>query len=444
MSRRTTNDARRRVTIAPAAGAARTVRPQPERESRPPWPRAGDDDPWLVGLGTARPAARLASAIALDRERAQLPDDASPRDRRRIAAIHRRSGVDERAAVIADPREVARFLERAPDAPAPSTAERMRVYERHATDLAAAAARRALADAGTDASAITHLVTVSCTGFAAPGVDLALLRALALDGVRERVHVGFMGCHGAINALRTARHLCRSERHATVLVVCCELCSLHHGPAGDRGRAVANALFADGAAAAVVAGTHAARGGRGPTAAGDPGGGAAAAPDPVDGPGGVPPAFAGGLRLRGGRGDVLPDTAHAMSWRIGDHGFEMHLDAAVPDLVGGALPAWTASLLAPHDLRASDVAAWAIHPGGPRLLDAARAALDLDEAAIAPSRAVLRGCGNMSSPTVLFVLDRLRRERPGGLDGPVAMLAFGPGLAAEGLVLEAVADAGLR
>jgi predicted naringenin-chalcone synthase len=269
-------------------------------------------------------------------------------------------------------------------------------YEAEALPLAERAARAALDASGVRAGDITHLVTVSCTGFAAPGFDIGLMKRLGLPATAERTHVGFMGCHGGLNGLRAAAAYTGSDPSARVLLCCVELCSLHFHYVWDPKRLVANALFADGASALV----------------------------------GVPETAApAGAWVRRASGSCLfPDSESAMTWNIGDHGFDMTLSSRVPNLLRAGLRPWLEGWLARHGLRVEDVATWAVHPGGPRVLTDIEAALGLPEGTTAVSREVLSECGNMSSATVLFVLQRLLRR---GAPAPCVALGFGPGLVAE-------------
>jgi predicted naringenin-chalcone synthase len=278
----------------------------------------------------------------------------------------------------------------------PSTAARMAAFADHAAPLALAAVRDALVDAAMEASRITHLITVCCTGFQAPGVDLALIEQLDLDAGVQRTHVGFMGCHGALNGLRVAQAFVEADADAVVLLCSVELCSLHLYYGWDPEKVVANALFADGAAALVATAR--------PT---DPG---------------------PGLHLLATGSTVIPHTANLMHWQIGDHGFEMGLSSRVPEAVAAQLSPWLEHWLHRSRLRLADIANWAVHPGGPRILQACAAALQLEPHQIAASQAVLQEHGNMSSATILFILDRLRRA---AVPGPCLALAFGPGLCAE-------------
>ena len=214
----------------------------------------------------------------------------------------------------------------------------MRRYEAEAGNLAVEASREALDDSGVSADRITHIVTVTCSGFFAPGLDVALIKRLGLRPGVERTQVGFMGCHGAINGMRVARAIVGADRSACVLLCCAELCSLHHQYDLDPSTIIANALFADGAAAHVGV-------------AGD------SRPDAP-------------YRVVATGSTLIDDSEDVMSWRIGDHGFAMTLSAKVPKLIVRHLRPWLDGWLASHGLRVETVPAWAVHPGGPRILTA--------------------------------------------------------------------------
>ena len=283
----------------------------------------------------------------------------------------------------------------------PTTAQRMHVYRAEAGPLATAAAAAALRQADLSPEALTHLVTVSCTGFHAPGFDQELLHALGLSAEIQRTHIGFMGCHGALNGLRVARAFTDADPDARVLVCAVELCSLHYHYGWDPGKVVANAIFADGAAAVI-------------------GSSPATAPKNT-------------WRLVASGSCVFPGTSAAMSWTIGDHGFEMTLSKQVPGLIQTHLRPWLIDWLERQEMRLSDIRSWAIHPGGPRILGAVEEALDLRPQQTAAARAVFAEYGNMSSPTVLFILERMRRENA---PRPCLALGFGPGLAVEAALFE--------
>ena len=275
----------------------------------------------------------------------------------------------------------------------PGTALRNAEYIRQAPGLSAEAARVALTEAGVAASDITHVVTASCTGCFAPGPDFRLVRDLGLADSTERYHLGFLGCAAAFPALRMAARIGAAQPRATVLVVCTELCSLHIRASSAPDQIVAASVFADGAAAAIVAG------------------------EPGDRP---------GLDLDRFATAITEDGEAEMAWTIGDDGFEMTLTGEVPRIIGREIAGAVASFL---DGAAPD--AWAVHPGGRSILDRVESGLALGPETLAPSRAVLREYGNMSSATVLFILRSLLHDETLAGGRTVAGLAFGPGLTVE-------------
>jgi predicted naringenin-chalcone synthase len=297
----------------------------------------------------------------------------------------------------------------------PATGARNDAYVARSKPLLVDAGRRALeAASGIAAADVTHVVTVSCTGFFAPGPDYVLVRELGLAPSTQRYHLGFMGCYGAFPALKMAEQFCRADPQAVVLVVCVELCSLHLHVDDDSDSIIANSVFADGAAAAVVTG-DAVRG----TATGD------RTPAPT-------------LRLDSFATALVPDGEGDMAWTVGDRGFDMTLSSYVPRIVERSIGEALDPLLA-HDPELSrslprEVARWAVHPGGRSILDRVQTALSLSDDQLDASRSVLRDFGNMSSATVLFVLKRLL-ETPGETPERVAAVAFGPGLTVESALL---------
>ena len=298
-----------------------------------------------------------------------------------------RSGIEHRWSVLAE--EDARLDEGVGfyGGDAPSTAARMAIYAREAPELAlkAVAGLPHLGDP-------THIVVASCTGFVAPGIDQIIGRRLGLGDDVERVLVGFMGCYAAVTALRTARHIVRSEPGARVLVVTVELSSLHHQDEVAIEPLLMGAQFGDGAAAAIVTEGEA------------------------------------GLDLGEGISAALEDSEELITWRIGDTGFHMRLSGEVPGRIATALadPAVQARITGGRV--PEEIAAWAVHAGGRSILDAVEKGLHLAPTALDDSREVLRMCGNMSSSTLMFALKRIMRGQP---ESGVA-LAFGPGLAMEG------------
>ncbi|HEY1095359.1 MAG TPA: 3-oxoacyl-[acyl-carrier-protein] synthase III C-terminal domain-containing protein [Glycomyces sp.] len=280
-----------------------------------------------------------------------------------------------------------------------STAERMRRYSEIAPPLGLEAVRNALEDAGTDPDEIGLLAVATCTGYRTPGLDIEIARQLPLPADTRRLLIGHTGCHAALPALATvADYVAAHDRPAALL--CLELTSLHLQPATiDPEQMVSHALFADAAAAVVLR-----------------------------------PETAAGLRVIDV--DARTDTArrHQMTWDVTDLGFRMGLSPEVPDALAEHVGPLVKDLLGRHGHDVQDVAAWAVHPGGPRILDAIEDGLGLDPSALATSRKVLAEHGNCSSATVLLVLQEILAAGPP--PGPVVALAFGPGLTLYGALLE--------
>jgi alpha-pyrone synthase len=354
----------------------------------------------LFGLGTAVPAGQLNQIEAL--ACAKRLGGARFETANWLQAVYQRSEIDTRSQVLGRPL-VEDLLNKTEscDSPfhcfnelGPSTAQRMAIYAEQAPALAVSAAQQALDESRFEPESITHLVTVSCTGFLAPGVDRALITELNLQNTVERVNVGFMGCHGAINGLRVVNAICGANKQARVLLVAVELCSLHYYYGNSPDKIVANALFADGAAALV----------------------------------GMRDPAAERWKLGSTGSCLIPGTAELMSWSVGDQGFEMTLARTIPGVIREQLRPWLSSWLEQHGVPLNRIKSWAIHPGGPRILEAVAEGLELLPEALAPSREVFRQYGNMSSPTVLFILQKLQERR---LPRPCVMLGFGPGLTAE-------------
>lgn len=350
--------------------------------------------PRIAAIGTANPTHDIHAAF-IGWAGEQLEDR---RERAIFDRMASRSGIGHRWSVLpptaqgGSPVEPGGYY--AVD-PLPRTSSRMLLYGQYAPDLAV----NAIKALNTDLSTITHLVVASCTGFVAPGVDQIIMDRLELSGSVERLLVGFMGCYAGVTALRTAGHIVRSQPKARVLVVTVELSTLHLQPVAALEPLLAMLHFGDGAAAALI------------TADGE------------------------GLGIGEAIVTTLPNTQDLIQWHIGDTGFAMHLSGAVPGRIEAALkdPAMRSVLTGDQPIDA-----WAVHAGGRTILDAVEAGLELPPEALMASRQVLADYGNMSSATLLFALKNILPTKP---KRGVA-LAFGPGLAAEGLRLHWVGDAG--
>jgi len=302
-----------------------------------------------------------------------------------FARMEARGGIDHRFSILSGEDAAMDFGSFYMSGKSPSTSQRMHRYAEAAPELALKAISALPATDG-----VTHLVIASCTGFMAPGLDQVIARRLGLAADVERVSIGFMGCYAGITLLRTAAHIVRSQPEARVLAVSVELCTLHLQETDDLESLLAMGQFADGAAAALVS------------------------------------AEGEGLGLGEGLSAALEESGDLITWTVGDTGFAMHLSGAVPGRLAEALddPQLQATIMGDDPPQA-----WAVHPGGRSVLDAAERGLKLPADALNASRGVLSEFGNMSSATVIFVIERLMRERPAN----GIALAFGPGLAMEGL-----------
>ncbi|MET0725324.1 MAG: type III polyketide synthase [Leifsonia sp.] len=286
----------------------------------------------------------------------------------------------------------------------PGTKVRNELYIEQATMLYVEAGRRILeAMPGVEAADVTHVITVSCTGFYAPGPDYMLVRELGLAPDAQRYHLGFMGCYATMPALRLAKQLVEADPAAIVLVVSAELCTLHLRSSNDPDTIVASSLFADGAGGGIVS---------------------------------TRPPEPGEIALELDRFEtvITPVGEADMAWKIGDNGFEMILSSYVPHIIDDYIEGAIAPLLEPEPALsaspASAIAHWAIHPGGRSILDRVEAKLELSEAQLVPARETLRDFGNMSSATITFVLDNILSGAVTSGDRVLAM-AFGPGLTVE-------------
>jgi predicted naringenin-chalcone synthase len=276
----------------------------------------------------------------------------------------------------------------------PSTAERMKMFERFAPALAATALNRLALTEG-ERDRIRHVIVTCCTGMYAPGLDFAIMDHLGLSPSVERTMIGFMGCYAAINGLKQARHIVRSEPGESVLLVDLELCTLHLHETQDLGEVLSFLIFGDGCAASLISS------------------------DPV------------GLEMDDFRAIQIQDSRDLITWRIGDLGFDMMLSGRVPREIAKALHEEAGSF---SNGRAVDL--WAVHPGGRSVLDAVEDGLGLCPEALCASRRVLARFGNMSSATVMFVLRELMRTARRGQAG--CAMSFGPGLTAETMRFHAV------
>lgn len=361
---------------------------------------------FIRSIGTALPAFATEQAKIADYmvDRFNL----SSAEENQLRILYRASGIGQRYSVLEDFNKNVNDVGFFKGAALPSSKRRMELYQEHALPLASTAAKEAIKDAGIPENAITHLIAVSCTGMYAPGLDIELIEALGLYTSTQRISINFMGCYAAFNAMKTAATILAAEPKANVLIVCVELCSIHLQHNKDEDNLIANAIFGDGAAAMVLNGT----------------------------------AGKKALAIEHFYSDLALSGKSEMGWFIGDHGFEMKLSAKVPDIIKGGIAELTKKLLTKVQLTASDIDFFAIHPGGKRILEVIEEELSISKAQNASAREVLQQYGNMSSPTILFVLKTIF-EKLTTMDNQKRILsfAFGPGLTLESAVFKAYIDA---
>jgi predicted naringenin-chalcone synthase len=353
---------------------------------------------YLHSIATVVPDTVYSQAEAGERMKKQYASDR--RLERLVHRIYSQSGIEKRYSVVKD------FVLGAPEGPfyepenhtlkLPSTKVRNDIYTEEAKKLFVCAAQKVLRASTFEAKDISHVVTVSCTGFFAPGPDYYIVKELGLPPSTHRYHVGFMGCFAAFPALKMAQAFCEADPNAVVLVISLELCSLHLQRSVDIDTIVAASVFADGGAAVIVS-------------AKEPQGSA--------------------LRADTFATTITPTGEEDMAWTIGDTGFDIVLSTYVPDILESNIQSVVQPLLEQASLTKSDVRHWAVHPGGRAILDKVRNGLDLDEAQLSIPRAVLRDYGNMSSATILFVLKDMLREAKN--NEKIYAMAFGPGLTVE-------------
>lgn len=339
------------------------------------------------------------------RDRMKEIVDGGEKDRRIIHYLYARSGIETRHSVVADFHEKSKkTLFFNGQGSNPGTASRNDTYILKGRELFVKVAQKLIDGSDFEAGDITHLITISCTGFYAPGPDFDIQQALCLNPGLERYHLGFMGCYAAIPGLKLADQICRANPEANVMVVSAELCTIHFQAVPVMDDLLSASVFADGAAGAIVSNRT---------------------PENRS------------FRIDGFESQILSQGKNDMAWSIGDQGFNMVLSSYIPDLLGEGLEQFLDRLLTKLDIRREEIGYWGIHPGGRAILDKSEQVLHLDPGDLSASRAVLARYGNMSSATVLFVLKELLNIQHPEKSRGVAM-AFGPGLTLESALLSVI------
>jgi predicted naringenin-chalcone synthase len=327
---------------------------------------------------------------------------------RKIKVVSSKSGIESRYSVLKDfasqPNDFEFFNKTATLLPEPSLTKRMQFYKRHALPLSLKAIKK-LHNFNSIKHGITDVITVTCTGLFAPGLEIELINALELKPTINRYSVNFMGCNAAIIALKQADTICKNNPEANVLVVCTELCTLHFQKQYNDDYLLSNLIFGDGAAAVLISSKPTTYHSR------------------------------GSVQITNFNSLIIPNGYKDMAWELSETGFIMNLTSYVSDLIKQNIKPMFDGL----NLDASDIRYWAVHPGGKRIVDEFVAALNLNQSQLAETYDVLKNYGNMSSPTVLFVLKQiLDNNKASAKPNKILATAFGPGLSIETMQLEYV------
>jgi predicted naringenin-chalcone synthase len=356
----------------------------------------------ILSIGTANPQyCHRQEEILGFMQQACVADDITGS---KLRAVYRKSDIETRYSTMPDysPGNGRSFYPSTDNLePFPGLTARMRHFYENALPLSVKAIGSCFEKSPDISSGdITHLITVTCTGLSAPGLDIGIARHFGLNRNLQRTSVNFMGCYAAIHALKLADMICKTEKDPKVLIVCTELCTLHFQRMAEDDHLVANSLFADGSAAVLVV--------------------------PANGQ-------ETGLRMRGFYSEIEDSGFDHMAWEVSETGFLMTLSSYVPKVIESTIAGLFHRAALRYGICRQDVGHWAIHPGGKRILEIAACELSLGPEEIKPSAEVLRKYGNMSSPTVLFVLEEIGKKAGKGEN--IFGVAFGPGLTMETMLL---------
>lgn len=352
-------------------------------------------------IETATPSYSYSQNEIRDRMKEIVPG--SEKDRRIIHYLYSKSGIDNRHSVINDFRQQgSQTLFFNGEGAYPGTERRNNLYIREAKKLFVEVAEELIRNSDFQAGQITHLITVSCTGFYAPGPDFDIIRALGLDPSIERYHLGFMGCYASIPAIKMADQICRANKNANVMVVSVELCTIHFQANPKPDNVLSASVFADGGAGIIMSNQKPRK---------------------------------QGIAVHGFASTILEKGASDMAWSIGDNGFSMVLSSYIPDLLKDGIDPFLSPALDRFGISRDQVGQWCVHPGGRAILDRIEEAVHLPADALDASRKVLSCYGNMSSATILFVLRELQQQSLRKDNSRILAMAFGPGLTMETALL---------
>ncbi|MEQ1675860.1 MAG: type III polyketide synthase [Chitinophagaceae bacterium] len=355
----------------------------------------------ILSIGTAVPAYKHKQEDILDfMQRVYALNES---DKRKLRFLYKQGGIDTRYSVIPDYSLFAaewQFYSPSENLePFPNLEQRMKWFQKEAAPLSLQAIQKCVEKFPDNE--ITHLITVSCTGMSAPGLDLELLELLQLPATTFRTSVNFMGCYAAIHALKIADAFCKADKKANVLIVCTELCTLHFQKENTIDNITSSMLFSDGAAAVLVSGNNEQQGLQ------------------ID-------SFYSTVALKG-----KPD----MAWELSSTGFLMTLSSYVAEMIEENFEELVQNALTAANLSKENISHWCIHPGGKKILESVHSSLGFTNGQLQPCYDVLKEYGNMSSPTVLFVLEKIMKDLNNQQPNKIFGAAFGPGLTMETLIL---------
>jgi predicted naringenin-chalcone synthase len=353
----------------------------------------------ITAIGNATPRFRQSQSKVIEFMSKILP--LNKVEKRLLKTIYKEAGIEYRHSVIEDfvksTEELTFFTNDAKDFP--GTQARMKIYQENALPLALAAIK----DSDLNKKDITHLITVSCTGMSAPGLDIQLLHALKLSPSVSRTTINFMGCYGAFNAIKAAYAICKAQENAKVLIVSVELCTIHFQKSSSLDNLISSGLFSDGAGVLLIENDSKTN---------------------------------SSFILSDFYCDILDAGRDEMTWDIGNFGFDIKLTSYVPKLIEGAIGKFVDKLLRQKEMKMQDIDYFAIHPGSKKILEVCESALDITIQDNRFSYDVLKQCGNMSSATIIFILKKLKQHMTKFDHGKRAFCcAFGPGLTLESMVL---------
>lgn len=365
---------------------------------------------YITAIGIANPPNKFSQTKIADFMTRAM--QLNPHDSRLLQTIFKASGIDHRYSVLDDYGKDGgfTFYPNTQDfEPFPSTGKRLEAFREHALQLSMSAVDNMLNEIPSfSVTEVTHLIVVCCTGMYAPGLDIDLVKKYNLNSSVQRTGINFMGCYAAFNALKAADAFCYQNLNAKVLIVCTELCSLHFQKNATEDNFLANALFADGSAAVLVE---------------------------------AQTTRSKKLKPESFNSELIPESAEDMAWSIGNLGFEMKLSTYVPSIIKRGIGALTDALLDKISRKISDIKFFAIHPGGKKILENIETELGISKEQNQEAYCVLRNYGNMSSPTILFVLHHLMNKITDADHGEyILSFAFGPGLTVESVVMRIEVD----